>query len=134
MVLNPGRKIKKVSWKKIQELVDTLSLAIANDEKRIKEYNSIYGIPRNGQIIAVLLSYKTGIPIATEYILNENTIIVDDICDSGNTLQNFVSLKNHINIKNLDTATLFYRKGSKFIPTYSIEDAKDKWILMPWEE
>lgn len=132
MALNPGRKIRKLTWRDIEKLLDNLILAIGYDEKR-KDYNSIYGIPRNGVIIAGLLAHKMNLPIANEYTFNKDTLVVDDISDSGNTLQNFISLKKHLGIKDIETVTFFYRKNTTFMPTYSLEDIKDKWIQMPWE-
>ena len=53
--------------------------------------SNIYGIPRGGLCLAVALSHKLNIKISkkpTKY-----TLIVDDIFETGMTLNNFTNIK-----------------------------------------
>ena len=96
-----------ITWEEIESLVDDLALEL--HLKNIK-FTKIHGLSRGGLIPAVLLSHKLSIPYTDS--IDENTLVVDDICDSGETLVNLIST---INVK---TAVLHYKPiVSKFTPT-----------------
>ena len=104
----------------IDELYNKIKLDIVN--KKIK-YDGIYGIPRGGVSIAQRLCYRLDLPWLTKP--TNNTLVVDDISDSGNTL---------IDVKHKRIATLFIRKGTKVIPHYYIHEYVDNtWTVFPWE-
>ena len=48
--------------------------------------NSVHGLKRGGYIPAVMLSHQLNLPYS-EVVLKD-TLVVDDICDSGETLKN----------------------------------------------
>ena len=130
-------KVKNKSYTPLPISHRVLRLAIIELAYMIKnsgkQYNSLYGIPRGGQIIAVYLSHQLDLPIVEKDGINKDTLICDDISDSGSTLY---EIYNGYRIgKNmlLDTATLFYRKNVKFKPTYWSQDANNSWIQFPWE-
>ena len=75
-----------VTWEEIEELVDLLAKQITESGYQI-EY--IFGLQRGGLIPAVLLSHKLGIPM-TQNRYSSNILIVDDICDSGETFNEFL--------------------------------------------
>jgi len=112
-----------LTWKDIDELVDKLHKEIIKSGIKVKK---IYGMPRGGLIPAVMLSHKMNIPLTT-YMYTKNTIIVDDICDSGQTLQEVLAPN--------PTAVLHYKpKTSKLKPTlFAKELTIDHWIVYPWE-
>jgi len=61
-------------------------------------------------------------------------LIVDDIADTGETLLYILELlKRDISPITIKVATLFYKKKSKLIPDYYVEETSD-WIVFPWEE
>ena len=95
-------------------------IAISVDKKLIK---NIYGIPRGGLVLAVYLSHLLNIPIV-DRPTGKETLIVDDIADTGTTLNDF---------KDYTIATLYYHKQSKVKPDIWIYEKKDNWILFPWE-
>ena len=74
-----------VTWEEVEELVNLLAKQIAQSGYQI-EY--IFGLQRGGLIPAVILSHKLGIPM-TQDPTRQNILIVDDICDSGET---FISM------------------------------------------
>lgn len=94
-----------------------------------RPYNSIYGIPRGGLPLAVALSHKLELPLITApYDVMPDTIIVDDISDTGKTLEKY-------NNKNL-IITLYYRIGSATVPDEYVYLKKGKgyWVVFPWEK
>ena len=88
------------------------------------EFSGIYGVPRGGLCLAVALSHKLNLNLISEPI--KNSLIVDDIYETGNTLKTF---------KHVEGA-MFYVLFSKVRPTWwnsvHISD-KSEWIVFPWE-
>ncbi len=96
---------------------------IANECKFL-EFSGIYGVPRGGLCLAVALSHKLKIDLISEP--KRNSLIVDDIYETGITLNNF---------KNIEGAT-FYVLFSKVNPKWwhTVKVAKkNEWIVFPWE-
>ena len=76
----------RLEWSEIERLVEVLSFKIQSYYG--EDINSIYGCPRGGLIPAVMLSHKLGLPlIIDESKITEWTLIVDDICDTGETFR-----------------------------------------------
>ena len=122
-----------VSWNEIDELVNSLTQQIAQSGIQIE---NIFGLQRGGLIPAVMVSHKLGIPM-TKGTISPNTLIIDDICDSGVTFANFFEThqKEYAFPFNLNFACLHYKpQTSKFKPTFysSIWNSND-WIVYPWE-
>jgi hypoxanthine phosphoribosyltransferase len=120
-------------WEEIEVLVNNLSLKISNSKTK---YKNIFGLQRGGLIPAVMLSHQLGIPMAKGDI-GPTTLIVDDICDSGETLDKLV--KDYQTLYafpfNLNTAVLHYKPHTScFEPTfYSEKWYSNGWIIYPWE-
>jgi hypoxanthine phosphoribosyltransferase len=114
-----------ISWERFEQLIRELASTIKDSNIHI---NGIYGIPRGGLIIAVRLSHLLNIPLRPYNL--PNTLIVDDICDSGKTLH-FHSVRNSFKYF---YASLFKRHNSSFNPNFvgKILD-HDSWIEFPWE-
>ena len=113
-----------LSWEDIDLLVDVLSGKI---KKKCPEIDSIMGLPRGGLIPAVILSHKLNLPLVSE--LTENTLIVDDICDSGKT---FIEIYKQY--PNLKFASLHFKPHiSDFNPTVYSTTVGDLWVVYPWE-
>ena len=120
------QKTRNVGWIEIERYV----IKIANSIKRSgKKYSSIYGIPRGGLIPAVLLSHKLNLPLADELKNDKKMLIVDDISDSGKTLEK-IKAKNNKN----DIATIFVRRGSTVMPRFYGKKIGKEWLIFPWEE
>jgi len=121
-----------LSWNDIEALVDNLAEQI---NKMDKKPFYIYGVPRGGAIPAVWLSHKTGIDY---YQLNSTQIsktadlshilIVDDICDSGETIK---KLKE--NFPKCQTATLYHKETAIDKPDIYGKISTYDWIYFPWE-
>lgn len=124
MVENPDREIRDIEWEDFGFLLNNLV-------EKIKGlgFNSVYGIPFNGTIIAGIIAKKLNVT----HVLHKNditftTLIVDDISDTGNTLKE-IKMRYGAN----ETATLHVRKTSKCKPNYFVEEINEEWIKYPWE-
>ena len=108
-------------YTKVNTLVEVLAQRIKQSNLPIK---SISGVPRGGLIPAVLLSHKLNIPYTSR--VNPNTLLVDDIVDTGETLKNTSALY---------TASLIHKPHtSVFTPTfYAHTHLTDGWIVFFWE-
>ena len=112
-------KKRYISWEEVETLVNILHDNILESGINLIQ---IYGIPRGGLIPAIMLSHKMDIPITNNYF---NNLVIDDICDSGETLKPFKS----------PTAVLHYKPHTSIIePTfYACKFESDDWIVYPWE-
>ena len=90
---------------------------------------NIYGIPRGGLVLATYLSYRLDIPLK-QLVTNDKTLIVDDIVDTGKTL-------NYINAKiqpiKCFTASIYYHRQSIIEPDIWLYEKKDEFVKFPWE-
>lgn len=113
-----------ISWNLIDEAVTDIAFNIKNTNQ---DFKGIYGIPRGGLILAVMLSHKLDLPlIMSKDELDENSIIIDDIADTGRTLWDFLEYQSYV-------VTIHKHEKSIFKPDYSVLDKGDKWIVYPWE-
>jgi len=94
-------------------------------KKQKLKFKNIFGIPRGGLIMAVKLSHLLKIPI-TDYPEIDKTLIVDDIADTGTTLEVYK--------KHYFTATLFYHQQSTVVPNIWCNEKTENWIKYPWEK
>jgi hypoxanthine phosphoribosyltransferase len=115
-----------VTWDEIEELVELLCLQIAKSGIQITD---IYGLQRGGLIPAVMLSHKLGIPM-TVNLISKTTLIVDDICDSGETFRELFK----IHPKSKFACLHFKPHTSHFHPDFSANKFfSDDWVVYPWE-
>jgi hypothetical protein len=114
------------NWDDVSRAIDFLAYLLRNES-----INLITGLPRGGLIPAVMLSHKMNI----KYInINKtkrkqfNTIaLVDDICDSGNTIKGY-------NEMGFITICIDKKHSSVVSPNYfSYIAPDDKYIVYPWE-
>lgn len=124
---------QQIKWEEINLLVENLANKIESSNLLIRE---IYGLPRGGLIPAVMLSHRMKIPMSKGTITS-NTLIVDDICDSGVTFQNIFNRHQteYAFPFYVKTACLHYKPHtSVFEPRfYASEWSSDDWIVYPWE-
>ncbi len=107
------------SWSDFDKSVEYIA-----DKCKNLEFSGVYGVPRGGLCLAVALSHKLKINLISEPI--KNSLIVDDIYETGITLNAF---------KNIDGA-MFFVLFSKITPTWwhSVNISKKKeWVVFPWE-
>tara|TARA_A100001388_G_scaffold219449_1_gene170105 strand:+ start:83 stop:478 length:396 start_codon:yes stop_codon:yes gene_type:complete len=107
------------TWEEFDKSVNYIA-----NECGSKEFSGIYGVPRGGLCLAVALSHKLKIKLISEPI--KNSLIVDDVYETGITLNTFKDIEGAI----------FFVLFSKIKPiwwnTVFISGKKD-WIVFPWE-
>ena len=110
-----------ITWEQVDTLVTILKNKVLD---KLPEIGSVMGIARGGLIPAVMLSHKLGVPYTN--LIDPNTLVVDDICDSGNTIKEAPGLY---------TATLHYKESAIVKPTIyaSLLVNESQWISYPWE-
>jgi hypoxanthine phosphoribosyltransferase len=117
-----------LSWGDIQAAVEILASRITNSDIKIE---AIGGLPRGGLIPAVMLSHKMSIPFVSQVNIAKvpgNILIVDDICDSGETLKQFKFEEN------VYTATIHHKRSAVVEPNFFYQLAyENQWIVYPWE-
>ena len=120
-----SEKVKEhMSWEQFDEACYKLAKKLEHSK-----FQNIYGIPRGGLVVAVRLSHLLDIPLITDIKDSTSfTLIVDDISDTGKTLEPYRSEDCLLCI-----ATLYYHKQSTIVPDIWILEKKDRWILFPWE-
>ncbi len=112
--------IKNFSWYEFDKSVEYIA-----KKSEFLEFSGIYGVPRGGLCLAVALSHKLKINLISEP--KKNSLIVDDIYETGNTLNNFKDIEG----------AMFYVLFSKITPTWwntVIMSDKNEWIVFPWED
>ena len=115
------------NWEDIEGRVSDLCQRLKHES-----FEAVYGIPRGGLIIAVLVSHKLNIPLITDLknMYGKKFLIVDDIADTGVTLERYKKLEV---CDKAVFATLDYHKQSTVVPDYWISEKGDRWIVYPWE-
>lgn len=108
-----------ISWDEIDQLVYQLCHKITVSGKKP---SSVTGIERGGLIPAVMVSHRLNIPYVTR--INKDTLVVDDICDTGQTLTHMTTGCS---------ATLHYKKTANYVPDFYAKEVGDEWIVYPWE-
>lgn len=108
-----------VTWEQVEDFIDKLAQSLDPN------ITGIYGIPRGGLIFAVMLSHKINKPLLAAPC--KGCLVIDDIADTGKTLQHYDDEGYYI-------ATMFYHRQSLVVPDYYMHKKEDKWIVYPWEE
>lgn len=117
-----------VSWELIDECVTDIAFHLKDTGK---DFKGVYGIPRGGVILAVMLSHKTGIPYIESFEkVTQDTLIIDDIADTGETLKKY---KKHSLSEKSFYVTIHEHEQSIVKPDFSVVEKGDKWIVYPWE-
>jgi len=126
-------------------------------EKIAEEFDWYVAISRGGLVPAALLSQLTNMRkidtlcvesysedktrsevrvIEKDYshLKGQRVLIVDDLADSGQTLEFVMSYLVPYGPKTLKTAVIYKKKGSHFKPDYYIEERPaEDWIDFSWE-
>ncbi len=147
-------EVEEVSWNDIEDLASELASKITASGYKP---DIIVGIIRGGLIPARILSDILGVddigtieiklyegvgikgerpylrqPL-TLPINDRNVLIVDDISDSGLTLETALGLIELYMPRSVRTATLFVKPWTKLVPDYYVRETQS-WIVFPWEK
>jgi len=119
-----------LDWGYIDMAVDRLCTNIRNSGI---ELNAVYGLARGGLVPAVMISHRLKLPFMGVEDGNKDyhrILLVDDICDTGDTLKRFIEYPDEI-----ITATIHYKSSSVYEPNFWYRLAyEDEWIVYPWED
>lgn len=67
-------------------------------------------------------------------VKNKSVLIVDDVADSGSTLEKAIELTRQKQPKSITTAVLHFKPRSKVKPDISVRTIPNHtWIVYPWE-
>lgn len=131
--------IEEITWQGIDKVVNDL-VGFLNDS----EFDAVFGIANGGIIPAVLVANRLGIKyietinkddniLDIEKLMDryETVLIVDDINDTGKTLDRFM----HIDTVALyNCVTLFKRHSTKWPNVLCGHELdNDDWLHFPWE-
>jgi len=109
-----------LSWNDIERDVETLVKRILLSNIPV---NTVHGLKRGGYIPAVMISHQLKMPYS-EVVLKD-TLVIDDICDSGETLDKAPGLYH---------AVLHYKPHTSiFTPNLFAREIGDEWLVYPWE-
>jgi uncharacterized protein len=133
MGVNMFNKIK-ITWQQYGEMVRNLYEQICNNHHT--KFNFVIGPVRGGLPLAVFMSHNLDIPMMVNNYLftkNQNLLIVDDIADTGQTLEFYYS--QLVKENNVTTGVLHLKPRSIFKPNYHVEETlNDNWIVYPYEK
>ena len=94
--------MEHMTWEEFNDSCDMIVEAIKKYYPF--KFKNIYGIPRGGLVLAVRLSHLLDLPIIIHKTkIGQNTLIVDDIADTGKTLD----LHSHRNIKIANISVIY---------------------------
>lgn len=114
-----------VTWEDVEDYIEY----VAKSTRDI-EFEGVYGIPRGGVVLAVMLSDRLGIPMLMAPC--KGALIVDDIADSGRSLCHYT--ENDTQFNQYAITTFFYHPRSSVKPDWFFkEKTEGSWIVFPWE-
>lgn len=114
----------KLTYKQILHDAETLVQQIQDNGNALKIYDNVYGVPRGGVPVALLVAQGLHLPLIDNVEdVNFHTLVVDDLIDSGKTRKKF---------SDSDFAVL-YRKPHSPVTAYSVKEY-DGWVEFPYED
>ena len=117
-----------VTWQDVETFINSVA------EDVDTHITGVYGLPRGGLVLAVMFSHKLGVPMLMSPA--PGCLIVDDICDSGESLLHYVKNTSGLplELKSYRVATMYYKPNRLEIKPDIYSKLKgDKWIVFPWE-
>lgn len=144
-----------IKWDKVYRACQAICRDVVMGD--VKEYDYIVGTNRGGLIPAVIISHMLKVPhlpisysspdgtgddknslIDLPKIRDSKILIIDDICDSGLTMQ-YICRHYGRKMGNTVRSAVIYVKehSSKHIPdfhAFAVINEKQDWIVFPWEQ
>ena len=120
-----NNNVKHVDWEQVETFLDEIS--VISDLYNLN-FTGVYGLPRGGLVLAVMISHRLNIPLLLAPC--KNCLIVDDIADTGISLEHYDIDKNE---KQYYITTMYYHIQSKVVPDFYVYEKTDNWIKFPWE-
>jgi len=112
----------------VQEFEKDVETIIRLIKEKGLKFRNVYGPPLGGLVLGVYLSHRLDIPLLLDpEKVSRETLIVDDIADTGRTLAPFAQRRKFI-------VTLFYHRQCRFEPDIWLREKKDAYVIFPWED
>jgi uncharacterized protein len=140
-----------VTWSEYHLLAQKMAAAIFSHSPK---YDEIVAISRGGLTLGHILSDLLQLPISTfsiqSYknlqsqgevkitallstpITDKRIILVDDVSDSGKTLERAIDYLKQLNPADITVVTMYFKPHSSFRPDYFAKQT-NKWIIFPYE-
>lgn len=140
-----------VSWNLYHTIAQKLATAIFHDGK---PFDEIVAISRGGLTLGHLMADLLNLPISTfaiqsytdirtqgevkitlplnKPIADKRILLVDDVADSGITINRAIEYLESFKPKRISVLTMFLKPRSVFVPRYFARKTT-KWILFPYE-
>lgn len=97
-----------------------------------RTFDGVYGPARGGLPIAVMMSHLLHLPLLMSP--TNKTLLVDDICDTGDTLYRYRMDATRPDLQRPYIATMAFVKGGPVEPDYHMfEKHEGDWVVFPWE-
>ena len=150
-----GRKITGVSFYQIVSLARSIARKFEEDK-----ITHVIGLARGGLIPATIISYKLNVPLLSyaissydladhpgefeiyqsidfndlkHVVIDPHVLVVDDICDTGNTMHYICDKIELAGIKAKYATLVTKKKHRKFLDYYGVVVSNDIWVEFPWE-
>jgi len=135
--------------------INVMSRLIATRAKE-HSFTHIIGIARGGLFPSTIISYKLDLPLITcsvssyngdkknelhvnhdlkitQFNQDSKLLLVDDICDTGETMKWLSNKLTSGGIKHKKACIFTKPKHTKYLDHYGSVVPEDKWIVFPWE-
>lgn len=130
-----NKRIYSYSWRKFEKDCCALETWV-----RWSLFDSIYGIPKGGLIVAARLAYMRNLPIVSYEEISSKTLIVDDVWGTGRTMTEFLQ---KVPAKYCATLVLATAPNCRAVHTHHIRDIdlffaygrhvpEHVFVLFPW--
>lgn len=123
-------KMVHVTWEDVENFVNCIRNKYLLENQ---PFSGVYGLPRGGLIPAVLISHKMGLPLLSAP--HPHCLIVDDICDSGESLLHYFNNSSGDEKLPYTIVTMYYKPNKHGVTPdfYYREKPDNSWIVFPWE-
>ncbi len=140
--------MRRVSWEEFERMSERIA------EKVKGKVDVVVGILRGGYFPAHMIAERLGLDIyVIRYksyvktkkvskpvlvlpligdVSGKRVLLVDDVCDTGETLKAAKELLKQYNPSNVIVATLFVKPSCEERPEVWVEES-DEWVEFPWE-
>lgn len=117
-----------VAWNEVGQFIHAVG-----DNCDVTNLDGVYALPRGGLVLAVMISHRYNIPLLLAP--TTNSLIIDDICDSGESLLHyFKNSSSEDQTARPVIMTMFAKKNNLVTPDYYLFEKEYDWIVFPWEE
>jgi hypoxanthine phosphoribosyltransferase len=110
--------------KDVRFIVEAIRRSSRFGERFFSGFSGIYAVPRGGLVLGVRLSHELDLPLIYGGV-DRKVLVVDDIADSGNTLEPYRK-------RGCAIATIFKHQNCPFTPHFYARE-NSVYVNFPWE-